>query len=51
MPKIGDVSIVINVRAQTKDVHLLCIDLVECSVEEVVGHALERHRIEIFISR
>jgi hypothetical protein len=48
MPKIGDVSIVVNVRAQTKDTHLLCTDLVDCSVEEIVGHALERHRIEDF---
>jgi hypothetical protein len=48
MPKIGDVSIVVNVRAHTKDTHLLCTDLVDCSVEEIVGHALERHRIEDF---
>ena len=48
VPKIGDVSIVVNVRAQTKDIHLLCTDLVGCSVEEIVGHALERHRIEDF---
>ena len=48
VPKIGDVSIVIDVKAQTKDTHLLCTDLVGCSVEEVVGHALERHRIEDF---
>jgi hypothetical protein len=48
MPKIGDVSIVVNVKTQTKDTHLLCTDLVECSVEEIVGHALERHRIEDF---
>jgi len=48
MPKIGDVSIVVNVKAQTKDTHLLCTDLVDCSVEVIVGHALERHRIEDF---
>ena len=47
-PKIGDVSIVFNVRAQTKDTHLLCTDLVDCSVEKIVGHALQRHRIEDF---
>jgi hypothetical protein len=51
MPKIGDVSIVINVRAQTKDTHLLCTDLVECNVETIVGHALERHQIEDFYKR
>jgi hypothetical protein len=48
MPKIGDVSIVVNVKTQTKDTHLLCTDLVDCSIEEIVGHALERHRIEDF---
>ena len=48
MPKIGDVSIVVNVKAQTKDTRLLCTDLVDCSVETIVGHALERHRIEDF---
>ena len=48
MPKIGDVSIVVNVRAQTKDTHLLCTNMVDCSVEAIVGHALERHRIEDF---
>jgi len=48
MPKIGDVSIVVNVRVQTKDTHLLCTNLVDCGVEEIVGHALERHRIEDF---
>lgn len=48
VPKIGDASIVVNVRVQTKDTHLLCTDRVGCSVEEIVGHALERHRIEDF---
>ena len=37
MPKIGYVSIVVNVRADTKDMHLLCTDLVGLSVEEIVG--------------
>ena len=48
MPKIGDVSIVVNVKSQTNGPHLLCTDLVECGVEEIVGHALQRHRIEDF---
>jgi hypothetical protein len=48
LPKIGYVSIVINVKADTKDMHLLCTDLVGSSVEEIVGHALNRHRIEDF---
>lgn len=48
MPKVGDVSIVINVRAGTRDVHFLCTDLTGFSVYEVVLHALQRHRIEDF---
>ena len=48
MPKMGYFSIVMNVKANTKDVHFLCTDLVGCSVEEILGHALERHRIEDF---
>ncbi len=48
IPKIGDASIVINVKAQTKDTHLLCTNMVDCGVEEIVGHALARHRIEDF---
>jgi len=48
MPKMGYFSIVMNVKANTKDVHFLCTDLVGCSVEEILGHALKRHRIEDF---
>ena len=48
MPKMGYFSIVMNVKANTKDVHFLCTDLVGCSVEEILGHGLERHRIEDF---
>ena len=48
MPKMGYFSIVMNVKADTKDAHFLCTDLVGCSAEEIVGHALERHRIEDF---
>ncbi|NWF86239.1 transposase [Candidatus Bathyarchaeota archaeon] len=48
MPKMGYFSIVMNVKADTKEVHFLCTDLVSCSVEEILGHALERHRIEDF---
>jgi DDE superfamily endonuclease len=48
MPKMGYLSIVINVKANTKDVHFLCTDMVGCCVEEILGHALERHRIEDF---
>jgi hypothetical protein len=39
---------VMNVKAGTEDVHFLCTDLVGFSVEMIVGHALERHRIEDF---
>ena len=48
MPKMGYFSIVMNVKAGTGDVHFLCTDLVGCSVEEILGHALQRHRIEDF---
>jgi hypothetical protein len=48
LPKMGYFSIVMNVKAGTKDVHFLCTDLVGCCVEEIWGHALERHRIEDF---
>ena len=48
LPKMGYFSIVMNVKANTKDVHFLCTDMVGCSVEEILGHALERHRIEGF---
>ena len=46
LPKIGYVSIVVNGKADSKDIHLLCTDLVGCSVEDIVGHTLKRHRIE-----
>ena len=45
MPKIGGVSIIADVKVGTNDVHLLCTDF-GCGVGEVVGHALERHRVE-----
>ena len=48
LPKMGYSSIVMNVKAGTGDVHFLCTDLVGCSVEVILGHALERHRIEDF---
>lgn len=48
IPSLGSVSTVINVKAGTKDVHLLCTDLTECSAEDIVRHALKRHRIEDF---
>jgi hypothetical protein len=48
LPKRGYFSIIMNVKAGTKDAHFLCTDLVGYSVEQIVGHALERHRIEDF---
>ncbi len=48
MPKVGKVSIVMNAKAGTKDVHFLCADLTDFSLYEIVAHALERHRIEDF---
>jgi hypothetical protein len=48
IPKMGYFSIVINVKAGTRDIHFLCTDLIGCSVEVILGHALERHRIEGF---
>ncbi|TLN15343.1 hypothetical protein FDZ71_07370, partial [bacterium] len=48
IPKIGYASIVIDVKATTRDVHLLCTDLIDCSLEEIVQHALQRHKIENF---
>jgi len=48
LPKMGYFSIVMNVRLGTGDVHFLCTDLVGCSVEVILGHGLERHRIEDF---
>jgi len=48
IPKMGYFSIVINVKAGTRDIHFLCTDLIGCSVEVILGHALERHRIEDF---
>jgi hypothetical protein len=46
LPKIGYVSIVVDVKSDTRDVHFLCTDLVGLSVEEVVGHVLNRHYVE-----
>jgi hypothetical protein len=48
LPQMGYFSIIMNVKAGTWDVHFLCTDLVGCSVEVILGHGLERHRIEDF---
>jgi len=48
IPKIGYASIVIDVKATTRDVHMLCTDLTDCSLEEIVQHAFQRHKIDEF---
>jgi DDE superfamily endonuclease len=48
VPKLGNVSIVINCRAGTEDVHVLCTDLMDCSTVEIVRHALKRGKVDQF---
>jgi hypothetical protein len=48
IPTIGQVCFVVNVKAGTKDVHLLCTNLTGCSLEELVGHALVMCKINKF---
>ena len=45
--KLGKVSIVFDVKADTDDMHILCTEM-KCGAEEIVRHALERHHIEDF---
>jgi hypothetical protein len=45
--KLGRVSVVFDVKAGTDDVHILCTEM-RSTAEDVVRHALERHRIEDF---
>jgi len=45
--KLGEVTVVFNVKADTDDMHMLCTDLT-CGTEEMVRHALKRHHIEDF---
>ena len=48
VPKLGLVRFVVDVKADTKDVHLLATSLSGVSVEELVGHALVMCRINKF---
>ena len=48
LPKIGNASIVVNVNAETKDVHILCTDLTDRTAEEIVKHALKRGKVDQF---
>jgi hypothetical protein len=45
--KLGVVTIVFNVKADTDDMHILCTEM-RCSTEKIVEHALKRHHIEEF---
>jgi hypothetical protein len=46
--KLGKVSIVVNVKADTDDIHILCTDMKSSTTREIVKHALVRHHIEDF---
>jgi hypothetical protein len=46
--RLGEVTIVVNVKADTDDVHILCTDMKSSTTREIVKHALKRHRIEEF---
>jgi hypothetical protein len=47
--KLGEVTIVVNVKADTDDVHILCTDMKSsATTREIVKHALKRHHIEEF---
>jgi len=46
--KLGEVTIVVNVKADTDDVHILCTDMKSSTTREIVKHALKRHHIEEF---
>jgi hypothetical protein len=48
VPTIGPVCFLVNVKADTKDVHLLCTNLIGCGLEELVGHALQTCRVNKF---
>jgi len=46
--RLGEVTIVANVKADTDDVHILCTDMKSSTTREIVKHALKRHLIEEF---
>lgn len=46
--RLGEVTIVVNVKADTDDVHILCTDMKSSTTREIVKHALKRHLIEEF---
>jgi hypothetical protein len=48
VPKLGRVRFVVDVKADTKDVHLLCTRLSGMGLEELVGHALQMCKINKF---
>jgi len=46
--KLGEVTIVVNVKADTDGVHILCTDMRSSTTRQIVKHALKRHHIEEF---
>jgi hypothetical protein len=46
--RLGEVTIVVNVKADTDDVHILCTDMRSSAARQIVRHALKRHHIEEF---
>jgi hypothetical protein len=48
IPDVGNISVLINAKADTHDFHMLCTDLSELTVMELVEQALKRHAIEEF---
>jgi hypothetical protein len=47
--KLGEVTIVVNVKADTDDLHILCTDMrSSTTTRQIVKHALKRHHIEEF---
>ncbi|MFZ0514763.1 MAG: hypothetical protein WAM14_24380, partial [Candidatus Nitrosopolaris sp.] len=44
---IADINIVINVRAETKDIHILCTEL-DKDIVTIIRYALKRMKIENF---
>ncbi len=48
IPDVGNISVLINVKADTHAFHMLCTNLSELTVMELVEHALKRHATEMF---
>jgi hypothetical protein len=48
MPKIGEVRLLINCKADTKDMHFLCTDIKRVKAPQLLKKGLERAKIESF---